>query len=171
LRTAGSRLERDGVSTGLFRRHVIGGADDEARPGQPLVGVRPLDSRGGSQLRQTEVDDLHEPVGPDHDVLGLQVTVNDARLVRLRQARHDLPADLQGRPEGERSAVEPVAKRLSRDEFHDDVRLAVELSRLEDRDEVRMREGRGRPRFLYEPGERRWIGRVLGEDLERDVAP
>ena len=49
---------------------------------------------GRRQLRQAEVEDLDQPVVRDHDVVGLQVAVNDAGAVRLRQALGDLRADL-----------------------------------------------------------------------------
>ena len=44
------------------------------------------------QLGETEVEDLHAPVGRDEDVLRLQVAMDDALLVRGREAARDLGA-------------------------------------------------------------------------------
>ena len=38
-----------------------------------------------SQLRQPEVQDFHEPIGPEHDVFRLHVAVHDARRMRRVQ--------------------------------------------------------------------------------------
>ncbi len=38
------------------------------------------------QLGQPEVDDLHLAIGQQHDVGGLDVAMNDAQAVRLRQS-------------------------------------------------------------------------------------
>ena len=42
---------------------------------------------------QTEIEDDHASVGPDHDVGGLDVAMELAFAVQRRQARHHLPQD------------------------------------------------------------------------------
>ena len=75
-------------------RHVADGPEDRARlvagaPSSAAPRAPPRRSRL-DELGQAEVQDLDEPVLGDHHVLGLQVPVHDARLVRLGQAVGDL---------------------------------------------------------------------------------
>ena len=53
------------------------------------------------QLGETEVEDLHAPVLGHKDVLGLQVPVHDALLVRRREPVDDLERVVDGRPRRE----------------------------------------------------------------------
>ena len=57
------------------------------------------------QLGEAEVEDLGAAVGGDEDVLRLQVAVDDALLVRGRQALRDLARQVGGRPRRERPAL------------------------------------------------------------------
>ena len=59
---------------------------------------------GRRQLRQTEVEDLHPAVGRDEHVLRLQVAVDDALVVRGREAVGDLHGDVDGLAHGKRPA-------------------------------------------------------------------
>ena len=45
--------------------------------------------------RQTEIENLDESVSRDEHVLGLQVAVNDALVVRRGQPRDDLQGDVE----------------------------------------------------------------------------
>ncbi len=73
-----------GFSGHLLRREVVERADDEARARQPASLER---------AREPEVRDRRAAVRLDQDVPGLQVAVDDARLVRLREALGDLSQD------------------------------------------------------------------------------
>ena len=66
-------------------------------PPSVIVGdcVRSAVPRRRSRLRQTEVEDLHDPVGRDLDIGGLQIAVDDALLVRRVERFGDLPRDGQ----------------------------------------------------------------------------
>ena len=65
------------------------------------------------ELRQTEVENLHALVARDEDVLRLQVAMDDALLVRGREAVGDLNARSR-RPSRTGSATaQPLAKRLA----------------------------------------------------------
>src|SRR6266540_6736396 len=88
------RLGRDGFAARLFRRHVTDGPDDEAR-------VRGRSRRSGRyrrmvQPRKTEIEELDVPIGPDHDVIRLDVAVDDLRGVRDGQRFGDLTRDADG---------------------------------------------------------------------------
>ncbi len=47
----------------------------------------------GECLRETEVEHFHDTVARDHDVRGLQITVDDALVVRGLERLGDLQAD------------------------------------------------------------------------------
>ena len=51
--------------------------------------------RGRQHLGQAEVEDLQHAVRRDHQVLGLQVAVDDAGAVRLGQAVGELRAEVE----------------------------------------------------------------------------
>ena len=100
----------DPPSARLLRTHVGGRAQHHAglghrggnrgRKGQILL-VR-IRVHGP---RQSEVEDLHRPVGHEPDVRGLQIAVDDFLLVRGLQTERDLPGDLDGFFGGHRSAL------------------------------------------------------------------
>src|SRR3954469_21817683 len=76
----------------LLRTHVMGCADE-----RPAVRERPKRSVGCSCLRYTEVDDLDDDLillASEKDVVGLEVAMDDADVVRranaLRRLRHDV---------------------------------------------------------------------------------
>jgi hypothetical protein len=77
----GSRV--DGITPHLLRRHVVW------RP-ERVAGSRPVVAR---DLGDPEVHDLGHAVRGDEDVLGLDVAVNDASLVRRAEAIGDLLRD------------------------------------------------------------------------------
>ena len=103
---------RDGRLSGrLLGRHVADGPEDDAegrrRPDAGVVTVRGLLRRGlevpiHAQLREPEVEDLGEPVAGHHDVLGLEIAVDDARAMGLGEALGDLRGQVD-RPASARS--------------------------------------------------------------------
>ncbi len=115
----------------LLGRHVGGSADRHA-------GRGPERARAllGQRLGDPEVGDLDPPVGGDHQVLGLEVAVDDARGVRVRQpGEHVLQhaADLRGL-----QPADPRAQRAARDVLHRDVLDAAVLEVVEDGDDARV---------------------------------
>ena len=68
----------------LLGRHVLGRPDHHAGARDPLG----LDRAG-----DPEIHDPGVAVAVDHDVLGLEVAVDDAQAVGFRQALADLPGD------------------------------------------------------------------------------
>lgn len=69
----------------LFRRNVVRTTHEQPRLGQGLHA-----SRSGN----AEVHDLHRSIRRDHDILGLDVAVHDAMLVRSVQSRSHLSSDV-----------------------------------------------------------------------------
>jgi hypothetical protein len=71
------------------------------------------------ELRQPEVEDLDEPVLRHHHVLGLQVSVNDARGVSSGEPFRDLHRNREQPAHGQRAFGDEIPKRLPVDELHD----------------------------------------------------
>ena len=88
----------DRLAAHLLGRHVAGGAHHHAGIGscsqrrRGAVGVR-LALR---QFREAEVQNLDPAVFGDEQVLGLEVAMNDALVVRRRQSMRDLNAVFDG---------------------------------------------------------------------------
>jgi hypothetical protein len=74
----------------LLRGHVARRPDDEARVRQMAERPRLAVHEAAGQLRDAEVEDLHEAVPRHHDVVGLQVAVDDPGLVSLCQPVREL---------------------------------------------------------------------------------
>ncbi len=124
------RPDRVPLALGLLGSHVARRADGDAAERQPAAGFQPS--------RQAEIRDLGRAVGGEQDVGRLEVAVDDPALVggldglgyrghqggglagRLRRARHHL---------GQAAAL---------DEFHGEVRPAVQVADLVDLHDVRM---------------------------------
>ena len=155
----------------LLGRHVAGRSDDQAHLREPRVQLRRSALQRFLQLRQPEVQDLHETVLRDHDVLGLQVPVHDAGLVRLGEPARDLGRDFEGLLDGERAGFQQLPQRPAVDQLHGQVRRGLRLADLEDRDDVGMiQRGRGarlereaREPFLI-------LEELLRQHLQRDLA-
>ena len=150
----------------LLRRHGTGRAHD-----QPGVGAE----RGPlpvvfhhRQLGQAEVQHLQVAVGPDHDVLGLDVAVHDAAPMRGRERAGHLRADIDRFTDGDGLTVHLLAERLPRHELGDDERTAVDLADVVDHEDVGMVERRGRSRLDVKAAEALGIARHRGrQELDR----
>ena len=71
-----------------------------ARDGWRIQAARQIGSGrcpGIQCLRQAKVEHLHRAIGPDFDVCGLQIAVNDALFVRRLQGFRDLSARSESR--------------------------------------------------------------------------
>ena len=77
-----------------------------------------LDARRLDELRQPEVEHLHRAIGPDFDVRGFQIAMDDPLLVRRRQRLGDLLRDWQRLVERNRSARDAVSEVFALDELH-----------------------------------------------------
>ena len=75
---------------GLFGRHIRDGPDDSAR--NRVKGSRGSTARY-QELGQAEIQDLNVAVAADHDVVGLDVTMNDPGPVRGGESIGNLDSD------------------------------------------------------------------------------
>src|SRR5262249_19533631 len=73
-----------------------------------------------SELRESEVHDLHVAVGAQHDVLGFDVAMNDADCVCTAECRTDLDGDLQRFRKLEWTTRKMIAKSRTLNVFHRD---------------------------------------------------
>ena len=102
------------VATRMLRTHV---------PDRPAR--RRAFARGAGQRRDPEVEQLHETIARDEDVLRLHIAVHEPRLVRRRQTRGHLACDLERVARKERATGESVAERLAFIPRHRDEAVAV----------------------------------------------
>src|ERR1700693_3735249 len=115
----------------LLGRNVVGRAD-RARETQPCEPARRLIER------DAEVDDLHLPRWRHQDVLGLQIAVNDAAIVHVRERLADLLRNGQSARHRQGMLLfQHRAQALALDQLHGDVHPAL-VARLEEPDHVGM---------------------------------
>ena len=168
----------DRLAAGLLRRHVGGGAEDEAGRGAGVGerrGLRQVGRRGARalpRLGEAEVENRGLAVGSELDVRRLEVAVDDALLVGLFERLGDLPRDRDGLVDGNRPALQALREVFPLDELHGEDALAGDLLQAEEGGDVRMREGGEDLRLALEAGESVGVGgERLGQQLQRDVAP
>ena len=120
---------------------------------------------------EAEVDDLDEPVSSHHDVVGLQVAVDDTRVVGFLEPFAELSGDMSHFRKLERSVLEALAERRPVDELHRDERRGLEISDLVDGNNVGMVERRGGSSFLLETLPPQSVGAdVRAKDLDGGIA-
>jgi hypothetical protein len=121
--------------------------------------------------REAEVQNLDRAVGPDLDVRGLEVPMNDALLVRRFECIGDRCHEPQDLGHCHRSAVQPLGQRLSVDELENQAAHLVELLEPVDGSDVRVVECGQHAGLALEPGEAASIlDERVREDLDRDIA-
>ncbi len=93
-------------------RNGLDGAHDEAWPRDSAGDIlRPYIL--ASPLREAKIEDLHEVVGGDENVLWLQVAMNEVFGVSGRQAKRDLAAVREGKTNGYRTSDDDFAEGLA----------------------------------------------------------
>ena len=137
----GGRADRLGLD--LLGRHVGGRADHQAGRGQPGVAL----DRGDAEVSQ-----LGGTVLADHDVLGLEVAVDDpgpvGGLERVQQAEPEPGGPLRGqRPAG----ADQLLQGRGRDQLHDDEVLTAVMGDVVDGDHPGVAEPGGRPGLPRHP--------------------
>jgi len=165
-----------GLPAHLFGRHVAHRPHNDAGLGaggvRRQVGARFGPLSGVRQLGETEVENLHPAVPRHEDVLGLEIPVDDALLVRGGQTLRELDRVVDRLARGEPPPRERRAQRLSLEKLGDHVRRAVVRADVEDRRDVRVVQESRRPRLLLEPPQAVRIRREgHRQHLDRDVAP
>ena len=111
------------LALGLLGRHVGDGPDDGAlfrgrleRPRRRFVGG----CGGFGELRQPEVEHLHQPMLSYHHIAGLQVSVNDPCLVRRYQRIGNLHRVLERLIQPPAMSRDAPVKCFPRNELHGD---------------------------------------------------
>ncbi len=129
------------LAANLFRRHVVGGTEDGAR-----LGVRSVLPAGDA-----EVHDLRLTAVADEDVRRLDVAMDDAVLVRVREPAAGLGDDVELLPEGQRIAPNAILEILPLQILHrDEGSSLLVVAEVVDGDDVRVLESRHRFRFALE---------------------
>ena len=132
------------------------------------VGHRGAASSDGArfvQFRQAEIGQLGVAALRDQNVLGLDVAVQNAGLVRRGESVGDAGQQLDDLAPAARRSSCPIPERAAVDELGDQILTALELARIVHGENVRMIERRSRLRFALEAAAR---GRV-GESSERNL--
>ena len=124
---------------GLFRRDVL--RRTHYHPGRGEAAALAEQLGAGFRLEQlgdVEVEDLHPPFAGDEDVVGLEIAVEDALLVRRREAAGDLDRVVDRLARLDRAGVHLGAQRSPDEELGHQVARLVLLAEVVDGDEVRM---------------------------------
>ncbi len=151
----------DRQSLRLLGRHVLDRADDGAGHGaadeqgsrrrrlMPPAAAAP--GRIGRRASDAEIHDRRLVIGADHDVGGLQIAVDDARVVRRHQAGGDAASDVE-RTLHRKLLVSLENRREVRavDVRHRDVLDAVDLAEIVNPDDVAMRHRAGEQQLALE---------------------
>ena len=146
----------------LLGRHVGRRADHH--PGGRPEGAG---AEVGRRLGDPEVGDLHAPVRAHQHVLGLEVPVHDPGLLGGRQPRQHALEHARDLRQVELADERP--QRPALDVLHRQVRDALVLEVLVDRDHVRVGERARQPRLAQEAlGVRRVLPAERAQLLERD---
>ena len=117
-------------ATGLFGRHVGGGAQNCAFDGHRDFA--------GFAFGESEIHDVRFAVGVEHNVGRFQVAVDDAGFVRVVQGFGDLAAQFDGFTHGQRLSRHPIGQI---DAFHkvaDDVHRIIFAADFVDADDAGM---------------------------------
>ena len=147
----------------MLGAEVGDGADDHALRGGGVVGHR---------TRQPEVGDLHAPVIRDEDVLGLDIAMHEACVVRGGEGFENRVEHGECLLGGERAVVaQDIAQGAPGDVLHGEVGDPGRLALVEDSDDVGVAQLRRRPGLAAEAGdEARVLGEGCAHHLEGDGA-
>ena len=143
---------RDRLASRLFGRHVADCPDDEAGLGRD--SGRAGGDGGLMQPRKTEVEQLDVSVGPNHDVVGLDVPMDDIAPRARRPSASAICLAIATLRSSGRPSVGERAERSAVDEFHRDVAIVVDDACFVDRDDVRVVERGGERGLAKKPFER-----------------
>src|SRR5262249_44622568 len=123
---------------------------------------------GRGPLRQAKVEDFYRALVRDHDILRLDIAVDEPRLVRRAQREGDVeqPGHLQSERGAGASYV--LAEEDAFDELHRNECPPLGFADIEHGDDVRVAECGGGARFAQET--RGVCGALRPEDLQRNTA-
>ena len=104
--------------------------------------------------RQAEIGEINMPFVIDQDVRGLDVAVQDAARIRVRQRVRDGADDLEDLLRAEFLLLENGFERLAFDEAQDEEGDAFKCAEIVDRDDVGVIELGDDGRFAFQPFEK-----------------
>jgi len=163
-----------GLAPDLLGRHVPDRAEDRAllsvrlRRGERLGGSR---HHRRHQLGDAEVEDLQPALLGEEEVLRLQVAMDDAFLVRGREALRELQGVAVRLMHRQSSFPQSLAQCDPVQQLGDDVRAALVRPDIVHVEDVGVIERAGGARFLFEAAQLSLIVQAGGEHLDGDVAP
>jgi len=153
-----------GLPAHLLGTHVPRGAQHDARRRDPRVGIE--------RPRDPEVRHQDAAVLGDENVLGLDVAVHDAVLVRVLQPPGGFAPEAEGLGKRRgRRAVEPLTQVLALDVRHGEPEMACGLAGVEDGEDVRMLQPGGGVDLVEEPLGTHLDADLGAEHLERHRPP
>ena len=128
--------------------------------GVPKHFARARGKRGrpADDLRNAEIRDFEGALAREHEVLGLDVAVQHAVLVRVMQTRADREQDRARDVGREAAGVEPAPHRPAGEPFHHQQAETFVVDEVVDRHDVRVVQRREHSRFGDEPRPQGWIG-------------
>ena len=156
-----------GIGARLLRRHVGRRADGHA---QRRHAAAARGARRAQGLGDAEVRDHRAPAREQH-VVGLDVAMHDAVVVRIRQRTGDLAQDADRVAHRQFAmALQPDAQRLALHERHREIRQTVRLARRMQWHDVRMLQPRGEQDLALEPFQRHLRRGLRRQHLDHDRA-
>jgi hypothetical protein len=157
----------DAVAARLLGRHVVGATDDDAVLRELTRSAR-LVELGDAEIDELRLHDI--TFDRDEDVVGLDVTVDDALRMCGSQSVGDGQQNLHGLDAAKAQlAVEPRCETLAVEKLHDDERIVlVGLSDIEDSNDRRVTEARRGARFELQTHAERFAIRFAADHLDGD---
>jgi hypothetical protein len=157
----------DILAESLLRAHVAGGAKHLARRGDVVVagrrgggfdqvlllaGCRSRNTRQPEGPGEAEIEDFHSAIFRQHNVLRLEIAMDEARGVRGRQAIGDLGGDVDESAHGEWPASQQRTQRSAIDDFATDVLLSVLNAKIVYAHDIGMIQRADGARLTFKPG-------------------
>jgi len=144
------RTKIDFAAGHLLRRHVADGAHHRSMLGDSGGRIRTPGVVELKKFRQTEIQHLGRTVARNHQVLRLEIAMNDANLVRFGETVGNLRRDCDRLAKWNRARGEQRTHRFSIHQFHCDIARAVYVSEFINRHNVRVIKRAGGTGFLLE---------------------
>ncbi|MDH3943421.1 MAG: hypothetical protein OEV06_04945, partial [Anaerolineae bacterium] len=142
---------------GLFGRHVEHGTNDGAVDGHS----------GGDGTGKTEIHEFDSAVGIDHEIFGLEITVDDALFVGMLEGGANLAGNGH---DGVQVLGRLLVKGISSDQLHDNEWSAIDFAGIENGDNIGVIELGNELGFMEKAGLALGAKLEVGEDLDSDVA-
>ena len=170
------------LSTGLLWGHVGNGADRRTWAGEEQIiggglgdGIAATHRFGDpprcALLGQTEIENFHLAARSNKNIRGFDIAMNDSPRTGGVQRVGQLGTEFEQGIGGHGTPVDTFSQRLTFEQFHDEIRLAIVFADVVDGANARMIQGRRGTGLTLETFERRGVfGEVRSEKFQRDLA-